>query len=105
VVAGDLHGPGHGGIDRMVGRLETEDEQVTAIVDTGGQGGLTGIDQATVGGEQPRLGHRPGRVDGGGEVAEPHAGGGFVPGSVLEPHPRLGDDAERALGPEEQPIG
>jgi len=48
VVLRQFDGPVDPGLQRMVGRLEAQDQQVRAIVDPGGRGGLAGVEQPGV---------------------------------------------------------
>ena len=62
VVAAELGGAGHPGVERVVGRLEAEHEQRPALRRRAGERGLARVEQAAVGGVQPGLGERPHRL-------------------------------------------
>ena len=90
--------------DGQDGRLEAQHQHEPVTRARTRQGRLGRVEQAAVGGVQVALGDRAhrrervgGRLEGGRRRAS-------VAGSVLQSHPRLGDDAERALGPEHQAV-
>lgn len=102
---GDRHRPVQPRVYRVVGRLERQHQQPATNGRAGIQQRLGRIQQPAVGRVQPRLSDRPGRGDRGGPVVKHHGHRDLPSRTVLQPHPRLGDDAKRPLGPEEQPVG
>ena len=64
----------------------------------------SGVDQPAVGRVQPGLRDRAHGLRAGGEVSEPDRGRGAAVRPRTHPDPRLGDEAERALGPEQHPV-
>ena len=90
------------GVHRVVGGLEPEQEHAAPGRDAGRQESLDRVQQPGVGGVEPGLGHRAGRVDGSGVVGEVHRRAAPPAWALLQAHPRLGDDTEDAFGAEEQ---
>ena len=89
----------------MVGGFERQHEQrVAAVVDAVDEA-FAGVDQAQVGGIEPRLGDRADRPRAGQEVVEGERRAGAEGRAVLQAEPGLGDHAERALGADHQPVG
>ena len=88
----------------MVGRFEGEHQQPAADRGAGVQERLGRIQQPAVRRVEPGLRDRPRRGDRGRPVVERHRRRDLPARAVLQPHPRLGDDAERALRAEEQPV-
>ena len=64
----------------------------------------SGIEQPQVGGKQAALDDRPHALRPLGEAGEAHGPCGAVRRPRLHAHPRLGDDAERALAAQQQPV-
>ena len=92
-------------VEWMVGRLERDEQERVALVVGAGELRLERIEQAAVGGVETRLRDRArglGAAEKGGEAGRDRRP---VRGPVLEAHPRLGDDAERALRAEQHPVG
>ena len=89
----------------MVGRLEAEHEERAPVVDTGGGGASPPSSSRQFVGKSPdcdsaRTASAPARKSSKRTPAE-----ALKPGAVLQPHPRLGDDAQRALAAQPQPVG
>lgn len=91
--------------DGEVRGLHPEDEYAPAAPGHARERGLARIEQPAVGRVQARLRDGADRVGRGLEVVEQDRGGRLVAGPVLQPHPCLGDHAERALRSQEQPVG
>ena len=101
----ELDGAGHPGVDRMVGGFEGEDQQALLVgVDAVGSG-LVIVDDAQVRWVEPGLRHGANRPRGGEKIGEAEHGVGAEARPPLQPHPRLGDDSERALGADHHPVG
>ena len=101
----ELDGPGHPGVDRMVGGFEGEDEQALLVgVDAIGAR-LVVVDDAQVRGIEPGLRDGANGPRGGEKIGEAEHGVGPEARPALQPHPGLGDDSERALGADHHPVG
>lgn len=100
-------GPGRSRAGRRRGRWRTRSPAPGRRSRRAGAGQqcLAGVEQAAVG--RGEVGLRDGayRVQRTVEVGEGHGGRGPVPGALLQTHPGLGDDAERAFRAEEQAVG
>ena len=93
------------GVERVVGRFEGDQQQRPGAVAGAVVEGLARVEEPAVGGVEPGLGDRPAGGDRVLEALELGGQVGAVGRPVLEPHPGLGDDAEGALGAEEEPVG
>ena len=94
----------HPCVDRMVGGFEGEDEQALFVgVDAGGSR-LVVVDDAQVGGVESGLRHGANGPRGGEEIREAEDGVAAEARPALQPHPRLGDHAERAFGPDDEAV-
>ena len=95
----------HPGVDRMVGGFEGEHEQALLIgVDAVGSGfGI--VDDAQVRWVEPSLRGGAHGASGGEEIGEAEHGVGAEARPALQPHPRLGDHAERALRADHHAVG
>ncbi len=89
----------------MIGRFESEHQHRRAAVADAGEDRLERIEQPAVARVESRLRERPDAGDGGEIVGELHGCRGAKAWRSLQPHPRFGDDAERAFRSEDQPVG
>ena len=105
VVGAAFERAGEPGLDRMVGGFEVQHQEVEGAVARAGDLGLVAVHQAAVRGIEPGLGDRAHGGDRVLEGGEAHRAGGPVGGPVLKPHPGFGDDAEGALGADQQAVG
>ena len=87
-----------------VGGLEAQHEDRVRPVATSRQQRLLMAEQAAIGRMKPGLRYLPGGVHGVAKASRTHRGAGPQPRPRLNPHPRLGDHAERALRPGDQPL-
>ena len=88
----------------MVGGLEGEHEQALLVgVDAIGAG-LVVVDHPEVRGIEPCLRHRAHRPRGGEEIGEAEHGVAAEARPALQPHPGLGDHAERAFGADDHAV-
>ena len=94
----------HRGVDRVVGGLEAEDQQVRAAVAGAGQLRLGGVEQAAVGGMQAGLGDLADRPRGRDGSRRTRPRRGLELGPRAHPHPGLGDHAEDPLGADQHPV-
>ena len=105
VAGADLQRPLHPGIERMVGRFEGEHEHRFLIAPRDVGQRLARLEQPAVGGIEPRLGdlaHRVGAVE---EALEAHGSRSAERRLLAQAHPGFGDDAQNALGADEQAVG
>ena len=93
-------------VDRMIGRLETEHEQRAAVVARRRDViASVGSSSRQLVGNSPDCATARVASTASREVGEVHARRRLEDRAVLHAHPRLGDDAERALRAEEEAIG
>ncbi len=104
VVGAAFDRPPHPGAERMVRRLEAQHEDEGRPVVAARDPGFLGVEQSAVRRVQTRLGNGARGLRGGEKIPELHRGRRAMDGPVLEPHPRLGDDSDRPLRPDEQPV-
>lgn len=104
MVADDLHRSGHRRVQRMVGGLETEQQQPARRRGARVEQRLHRVQQPAVGRIQPGLRQRPGRRDRPGVVGEDHRRRRPPARPALQPQPRLGDHPQGALRAQEQGI-
>ncbi len=91
--------------DGEVRGLHPEDEHAPAAAGHARERRLARIEQPAVGRVQARLRDGADRTGRGLEVVEQDRGGRLVAGPLLQPHPCLGDHAQRALRSQEQSVG
>ena len=95
----------HPGVERVVGGLEAEDENRVRTIAGAGRERLAGIEETTVRRIKTALAERMHRGGAGGEIGKRDRCRRAHRRAVLQAHPRLGDDAENALGADEQAVG
>ena len=100
----DLNGQVHRVVDRVVGGLEAEDEEVRVAGAGAGRAGLERVEQAAVRGVEPGLRDLAHGPRGGEEVAELDPARGLEGRSRPDPDPGLGDRPEDALGADQRPV-
>ena len=105
MVAAALGGAGDPGLERVVRRLEGDQQQgprpvAGPVVERFGR-----VQQPAVGRVEAGLRDRPAGRDRVFEPLELRVQVGPVGRAVLQPHPGLGDDPEGAFGAEEEPVG
>ena len=105
MIAGELEGAIHPGVERVIGGLERDQEDRAAATRDLVEQALGGIEQAAVGGLQAGARQGAGRGDGVIEADELDRGASAKARARGDPHPGLGDDAERALGAEPEAVG
>ena len=104
VLRRERQGARHPRVERMVGRLEGEQQHRGRAVARPRGGRLPGVEEPAVRGVEAGLRDGARRVGAARELGEGDRRGRAVRRPVLEPHPRLDDDAEDALRADEQPI-
>ena len=105
MLAHQLQCPRHPGLQRVVGGFETEHEKGVAAVADAGEHGFQRVQQAAVGRVQARLRERPHAGHALGVVVETNRSRGAKARRILQPHPGLGDHAQRALRAQHHPVG
>ena len=100
----DLDGAVQPRVYRMVRRFESEHQKAAADRGAGIQECLGRIQQPAIRRVEPGLRDRPRRPDRDRPVVERNRGRDLPARAALQPHPRLGDDAQRPLGADEQPV-
>ena len=91
-------------IERMIRGLEAEHHDRRGAIARAGVVRLLGLEDAAVGGIEPRLADGAHGARGGVEVGEADRAAGPEARAVLHAHPRLGNHAENAFGADEQPV-
>src|SRR4029079_4399871 len=99
-----LEGARHPGIQRVIGRLEGQEQQARAPVARAAVQGLAGVEEAAVLRVEPGLREAPGRLGPAEEIREAHLRRRPEARPRLEAHPGLRDDPARPLGAEEEPL-
>ena len=98
-------GTGHPGVDRVVGRTRSQDQQALGTIVDAVDARLVIVDDAQVRGVEAGLADRAHRLGGGEEVGEAEHGAAAKARPVLQPHPGLGDHAERTFRADDHAVG
>src|SRR5512135_939366 len=105
IVAADLQRPIHPRLKGMICRLERKYQKIEGAISCLGKFGFVALDQPSVSRVEPGLADCSNGGDGLLVVMEAYCRRPSERRSTMQSHPRFGDDAQRALRTQKQPIG